>query len=199
MFNKRNKVVEKKPPAEWSDKMVEELANRKSPFKNYANYTLLINEIFKESEITSQGEIEKKLRIQAALGADKFSDLRYVEVEIEIINEIERWRCTATFPNEAIGFLKLNEKDEISGKTIPFLEVFISGGSELESLFEDYFIKTKIFGNHFLPLWIWVDTTTIKGKPAKEAMELSWNSSLPIMKCNFLQVLNLSGAVPQED
>ena len=195
MFGKKKNITNKL--SGWTDDMLTEMLEVRSCTPSGRNFTLIVKQCRKNVEITNYGA-EPEIKFDASLASEKNSPLRDTNITIRFISDEVRYGDAGKIPEEAVGYALFNDiKDMFGNPVSPGLEVILIANSNTQECIVKDFERTKRFGNDSLPICVWLDMQSIEDLSVKEVVNAG--TAIPIMNCDYQQILSINGAVPQDD
>lgn len=203
MFSKKAKENSQQPNG-WTDEMLNKFTQIGRSFNDGTTQKiLLIKQIRKQLKLRKGENIftDEEIKFVAQIGCEKNDPLLYVVVEISFpFLEGDLWGRAAQVGTDAVGYMMLDEVEEEYPELpkTPKLDVALFGDAQIVRNIEEYFIKNKIFGNAYLPIWVRMKIKPIKEMNAKQAIDFSINDQIEITQWDIQQGLSLQGPIPQD-
>lgn len=183
----------KTAPNGWSDEIHAAFADLFAHRADWSNIALLflINRVHCEITAVRSGW-DELLTFVGWLASPPGSVLRSVRTQLVISPDY-------VGENDSAGNVILQHDLNGFRPTTPRLDAVVKLDQAFGERLRRMLVETKIFGNPFVPVWVWCDLKRIENMSATEAVKASCSSPLPVLRVTTEQALDLKGPCKQDE
>lgn len=184
-------------PHGWTDGMLQEFVGKRRGLGGDLNVLIMIDELHKKVEFCRQPAVEE-VSFAGSIACKQGSLLAFVTADVRFSEFPPTVYGSAA--EEAVGLFGFSHCAPISrGPNTPLVHVTLLAGRPAQRALEQALSTARVFGNTYVPLWIWIASIDTVPKTAAEAIAFSVDTKLPIRSCTWHQGLHLTNAIPQDD